>query len=262
MSFRVVFTGELREGFSRRRGIETLAQRFNLGFEEIRRLLAGNRATVKASDSRQQAEKIVRALWSGGWHSELLRGDRTVFRTNRTRPDRDGTKPAEPEVLWAADGSFSVPLPGGWQHCEGLNPEALLQAGDSQNHRYLVALGQPVAELSEILTLADYCDAQLQQCIDKVAGGRLCAAPAPLLECELPAYAGEMVALVGGVEVQYLIACLQSEARFYTLFLWCEREDFDTQRLQFSEMAAGFRLSGQRDGAVESESAEREVAMH
>ncbi|WP_250460133.1 hypothetical protein [Microbulbifer litoralis] len=252
MSFRVVFTGELREGFSRRRGIESLAQRFNLGFEEIKRLLTGNRQTVKSADSRQQAERIVRALWGGGWHSELVRNGRVLFRTNRPeRADAPTGEVDSRQTLTAVDGSFSVSVPAGWQYCEDLNPQALLQVGDARNHHYLMALAQSVAELPETLALADYCDAQLQQCVDKVADGRLCAPAAPLLECRLPAYAGEIAALLGEVEIRYLIACLQSADRFYTLFLWCEREAFERQRVCFSEIVAAFNPRAPHD-AVES----------
>lgn len=243
MSFLVVFTGELREGFSRRRGIEALAQRFNLGFEEIKRLLAGNRQTVKRVSSREQAEKVVHSLWSGGWHSELLEDGRVVFRTDRPEQEPLQTA-AEDDSLPASDDSFSVRLPDDWQQCEGLNPQALLQAGDLQRHRYLVVLKQPAGELPRALALSDYCAAQLQQCIEKVREGRLCSEPQPLLEARLPAYAGEMIALVGEVEIQYLVASLQSDDCFYTLFLWCERGEFEGQRESFSEIVAGFRLAG------------------
>lgn len=241
MSFQVIFTGSLRDGFNRRRGIESLHKQFSLGFDQIKRLLAGAHQVVKCVDDRRQAERVVRALWSGGWHSELHLDDRVVFRTSEPRRRENEDTVAGMFRQWSDDSAVSICVPESWQQCTDLNPHAMLQAGNRNDHHYMVVLKQAREGLPPALTLQDYSAAQLQQCVDKVVFGRVTSGPSVIGHSGLPACTAEMCAQMNGVSVHYLVASFQCEQCFYTVFLWCDQREFQVQKPVFMQMVASFR---------------------
>lgn len=250
MSFEVVFTGALRDGFSRRQGIDTLCHKFGLDFGQVKSLLCGSRRVVKRAGERRQAEKIVRALWDGGWHSELLLDNRVVFRTGEAR--HRGRAAAGPDMVrhYSADSTMSLYVPRSWQPCTDLNPCALLQAGDRERHHYVVILKQARRELPPALTLSAYAAGQLQQCVSRVSAGQLLSGPATGRHEQLPLCTAEMSAQLDGTAIRYRIAHFQCEQNFYTIFLWCDGRDFAQQRSIFSRIISSFSVV---TGAPESE---------
>lgn len=251
MHFQVVFTGALRDGFSRRQGIETLAKQFSLDFQQIKHLLSGVRPVVKRTRDRQQAERFVEALWNGGWHSELHQGEKVLMCTNQSLGHEEPVVAAGMVRRVSADSSISLQLPESWQICTELNPHALFQAGDRDSHKYVVVLRQSSQGLPENLELADYCAAQLKQCVAKVVAGEVLSESARLNDSELPAYVAKMAADLNGVAINYIIGCLQWRQWFYTIFLWCEERDFEQEEELFLNLVRGFRIESEQ--AVASE---------
>lgn len=248
MSFRVVFTGSLREGFTRRRGIEALHKQFSLGFDQVKYLLSGSNRVVKSVRDRNQAERIVRALWNGGWHSELHQEGRVIFRSTAgdsatASADGDASQ-AEMPRHYSVDSSVSVCLPTSWQALSDLNSNAVLQAGDREKHQYIVVLKQSREGLPPALTLLDYSAAQLEQCITRVNGGELLSSPAPVVHGELSACAAEMSAQLNGVLIHYLVVIFLSQRDFYSVFIWCDQKTFDQQRSLFNRVLVSFRVDG------------------
>lgn len=242
MDFEVVFTGALRDGFNRRRGIEMLASQFSLDFKQIKHLLSGARPVVKRVRERHQAERVVKALWNGGWHSQLHQGEQLLLCTSQTHG------PGEPNAATgmikqiSADSSISLQMPETWQICDGLNPHALLQVGDRDAHHYAVVLKQARGELPERLDLAQYSAAQLNQCVAKVTAGDVSSERVPIEGATYPTLVSQMSAELNGVTIGYTIACLQWEQWFYTIFLWCENRDFTASEAVFLQVVQGFRV--------------------
>ncbi|WP_346838547.1 hypothetical protein [Microbulbifer sp. SAOS-129_SWC] len=242
MNFLVVFTGELRDGFDRRQSIALLAQQFSLDFEQVKRLLSGRRPVVKSAPKRNQAERVIRALWRSGWHAEVRHGERTIYRTTEKAPITEAvTARADTGTRRLADGGVAVEAPKSWQLCEGLNVHAVLQAGCPQKDHYLVVLRQSRQELPQTLSLQDYCRAQLQQCVDTVAVGELLRQPVEIAHTLERAFCGEMTAQLDGVDVRYLIAGIECDNWFYSLFLWCGAQEFAHLRPQMMQLIASFR---------------------
>lgn len=226
MYFEVIFTGELRAGFVRRRGIEVLAEHFSLDFRQIKHLLAGACPVVKRSLERDQAERIVKALWSGGWHSELRQGGSVLLRTNQLHGQEAPNAAAGMITKISADSSISLRLPASWQLCDGLNPRAVFQAGDHRSKQYVVVLRQQRQELPEDVSLAEYSSAQLHQSCVKVNRGDILSDPEPLDGTVYPAYVAQLHAELDRVAIRYFIVFLQWQKWYYTVFLWCESKDF------------------------------------
>lgn len=246
MSFRVIFTGSLRDGFNRRRGIESLGKQFALGFDQIKYLLSGAHRVVKCVEDRRQAERIVKALWDGGWHTELHLDNRVVFRTNQVQKPSfqdPGLGLVGPSLVRVRgrDSPVSAVIPESWQPCTDLNPNAVLQVGDRNAHHYMIVLMQAREELPAGLALPDYSVAQLQQCLARLASGRLLSGPEMVEHGDSPACTSEISARLDTTAIQYLVAHFQCERYFHTLFLWCSQREFPQQKPLFQRMVAGFR---------------------
>lgn len=257
MYFEVVFTGVLRDGFSRRQGIETLVNQFSLDFHQIKHLLSGARCVVKRAQNRHQAERIVNTLWDGGWHSELQQGDRILWCTSQSQGQEAPRARAGMIRSFSADSSISLPLPASWQICDDLNSLALLQAGDRLCHQYAVVLRQAKADLPKALTLADYSVAQLYQCHAKVSAGKINGEPAPLGNAIYATYVAQLAAELGDVPVRYLFACVDAESWYYTIFLWCEDRNFDENLGLFEDLIRGFRIESVSPNYVAQHQPER-----
>ncbi|SEA23433.1 hypothetical protein [Microbulbifer marinus] len=243
MYFDVVFTGELRTGVARRRGIEALARLFSLDFRQIKYLLSGACPVVKRVRERHQADRIVKALWGGGWHSELRQGDSILLRTNQLHGQGEPNAAAGMITAISADSSISLQLPASWQVCGGLNPHAILQAGDHGSRQYVVVLRQDRQELPEGLSLADYSAAQLHQCCTRVRGGDILSDPVPLEGAAYPTLVAQLHAELGGVSIRYFIGCLQWQQWYYTTYLWCESQDFRNSADLFEQVVRRIHMA-------------------
>lgn len=253
MPFQVVFTGCARDGFDRRDGIKQLSERFKLNFTQINRLLISGRSVIKKVDDLASGKRLVQKLWGAGWHAELVSGREVLVNTvdwavesripaanlaGRKRIE-ENEKPSE-SVL--AGVGCSVVVPAGWSVLKDLNRSAVLQAGNLHSNQFLVVLKQNLIDLSRDTSVTEYCAAQLAQCADSVAGGEIYELTKPLGQ-EYPSAAyGEVTAEVGGVPVQYLIACRNFSSCVYTLFLWCERKDFHSLREVFLGIVSEFSV--------------------
>lgn len=256
MYFEIVFTGELRPGFVRRQGIDALARVFSLDFRQIKHLLSGARPVVKRVRERHQAERIVNALWNGGWHSELQQGECTLLRTNQLHGQEVPNAAAGKITKISADSSISLQLPASWKMCEDLNPHALLQAGDHDAQQYVVVLRQERLGLPEDLRLADYCAAQLHQCRTKVSGGEILRDPVPLEGAAYPTCVAQLLAEQDGVAIRYFIGCLQWQQWYYTTYLWCESRSFRDSADMFELIVRGMRIEStqlEQNGVCEPE---------
>lgn len=248
MTFQVVFTGMPRDGFSRRQAIASLAKRFGLDFEQLKRLLAGNPKVVKCVGDRGRAETLIRTLWQLGWHAELRVDGRVISRTGGGPAQRSVAEVAGTMRVVAENGDITVEIPRSWQICEGLNVQAVLQAGNVEADHYLIVLRQARRDLPVALDLVDYFAAQLQQCVAKVVDGTVLQAPVPMDHKRGPAYIAEMSAQLDGVSVRYLVAGLQCKSGFYTLFLWCNESEFSRERARFLHTVGSFRVAAAEAG--------------
>ncbi|MFC6634132.1 hypothetical protein [Microbulbifer taiwanensis] len=248
MSYEVVFTGALRDGFSRRQGIEFLGRQFALGFAQIKHLLSGARRVVKRVPEREKAERVIRELWRGGWHAELQLGDRVLYRTDQSQD----LNIEEAETNRHSNSRVSICLPPSWKPCSDLNPNAVFQAGERDRHHYIVILQQPRRDLPTSLSLANYGAAQLQQCLARVSAGQVVSGPEATEHVQGPACISEMSAQLNGPSIQYLVAHFQCPEYFYTIFLWCEQREFGEKKQEFLRIVESFREGGAEEVAEEN----------
>lgn len=241
-SYQVVFTGALRNGVGRRQGIRLLAQLFNLDFEQIKRLLGSSRPVVKRCLSEREGVGLVRAFWQAGWRTELILDGNLVFdgSGHHATSSEIGGDVSKGRVLVAPDKSCSIEVPGSWDTFVDLNRGALIQSGNLKENQFLVVLSQKLADLSLVPSIGAYCSAQLKQCADKLYSGVILTPATPLEEGGYTGYFGEITAEVDTVPVTYLVACLQSGECVYTVFLWCETQQYRRRKQDFDRIVLSF----------------------
>ncbi|WP_226643369.1 hypothetical protein [Microbulbifer variabilis] len=122
-----------------------------------------------------------------------------------------------------------------------MNPNAEIQAGNTELNRYLIVLGQKRSELPVTLSLTDYAHAQMQQCLAKVSDGRLVSGPQALERDWQTGILYEMCANIGNDSVQYMVAFFQGKMSFYTLFLWTSLQSFAQAKTEFIQIVAAFQ---------------------
>lgn len=238
MEFEVIFTGNLRAGFERRQAIKRLADKFLLPVKQIAFLLTKNDVVIRRFAERKSGESLVSKLWDCGWTAELKRGQETVFRPADVSPHT----PVKSGKLPSRDKAFSLDLPATWSELHGLNEQALLQAGNKSRNEFLIVVGQEVSSLAHGHSLAKYCAAQLRQCASRLANGAVCNPAVMLRGAKITAYSGEVVAEIESIPVRYFIVCLQHGSQIYTLFFWCEKNDFSSLLPVFNDVVASFTM--------------------
>ncbi|BBM01002.1 hypothetical protein [Microbulbifer sp. GL-2] len=244
MSYVVVFTGEIRKHFERRRAIAALGSEFGFSFSQIKALMASSRSQLKKSSDRADVCRFMHKLWNSGWHSQLFID---VELLHCTRVSSESGEPELPVVLGklhTTDPDISISAPRSWHSCDNLNPSAVIQAGNIEANRYLIVLAQDRSELPAELTLADYGEAQMKQCLGKVAGGELLYGPELIERAWQTGILYEMRANIGRDSVQYLVAFFQSTQSFYTLFLWTDLQGFTQSKTEFIQVVATFQSQG------------------
>lgn len=240
--YQVIFTGVLRRGISRRQGISQLAQRLGLDFDQIKRLLAAARPVVKRCTRQSEGERLVRAIWQAGWQSELMCNGNLLFDgENRFSPaDEVEVEEVKTQILFAEDRGCSVRVPASWLPFTDLNRSAVIQSGSLKDNQFLVVLSQQRVDLPAASTIGAYCGAQLKQCADRLGGSAVLTPATPLEEGIFPGYFGEITAEIDTVPVQYLVACLECGAQIYTLFLWCEKQEYQRRKRNFDRIVLSF----------------------
>ncbi|QFT53208.1 hypothetical protein [Microbulbifer sp. THAF38] len=241
MSYIVVFTGEIRTHFERRKAIAALGGEFGLSFSQIKALMASSRSQLKKTVDRAEASRFIQKLWNAGWHSRLYL-DSELIHCSKTSVENGGSPlPVVMDKLHCGDPQLLLCAPRNWVPCDNLNPNAEIQVGNTDLNRYLIVLAQKRSELPVTLSLTDYADAQMQQCLAKVSDGQLVSGPKVLEREWQTGLLYEMCANVGNDSVQYMVAFFQGKMSFYTLFLWTSLQSFAQAKVEFIQIVATFQ---------------------
>ncbi|WP_299580761.1 hypothetical protein [uncultured Microbulbifer sp.] len=242
MSYIVVFTGEIRAHFERRRAIAALGSEFGFSFTQIKALMASSHSQLKKTDDRAEACRFIQMLWMGGWHSRLYLDSELIHCTRESVESGGAEFPVVLDKLHSRDSRLSLCAPRSWALCDYLNSNAEIQAGNTDLNRYLIVLAQERSELPPSLTLTDYAHAQMQQCLSKVTSGRVVNGPEALRREWQAGLLYEMRADVGDESVQYMVAFFQGEERFYTLFLWTALQSYAEAKIEFIQIVGSCRI--------------------
>lgn len=258
-SYTVYFTAQLREGFKRSDAIRILGETFALDLVRVKQLLEAAPKAVKRNVAKPQANNIVKALWKGGWHSELYLDDRKVYSTadataavatqppvethqTELRQDSPASRSERLLRLAAADQSCSLCVPERWQAMQQLNPNACMQAGCTDTDSYLVVIPQIKAAINRQVALHEYAEAVLESAVGWVENGGVVVAAKAQQQLSLTAVLGEIEGMVDGNRVHYLISVYESGDSFYACYLWSAAGSFDQQRPLFQAILASFRF--------------------
>lgn len=240
-SFQVLFTGRLCEGRARRESISLLAERFQLDFEQIKHLLARGNAIVKRCAERGEAEKLVQAFAQAGWIASIRELPRNPDILASKRAVALNTTPRR--KVHSVDGSSVLMTPQHWEEMQGLNRDAIIQAGCLNENEFCVVLSQKVSLTDTEESVKNYCSAQLLQCVQQVEKGVLITPATRLARRKDTAFFGEISAEIDSVPVGYLVACLGDGDRMITVFLWCEKREYKKKKSLLMDVVSSFELS-------------------
>ncbi|MCO1332934.1 hypothetical protein MO867_01150 [Microbulbifer sp. OS29] len=250
MSYKVIFTGEIRGSAERRHAIAALGREFGLGFGQIKGLLAGLNPQIKVTEDRGEACQMMKKFWLAGWHTQLCLGDQLMHCTVKSSNSGDPPLPSAFDYLQSVDKAISIGVPSGWQAFDNLNNEAELQAGSAQSNRYLIVLRQLRKQLPQSLTIDEFGTAQIQQCLARVANGKLISGPRSTQSNDLQGCVFEMSADVANTPVCYQVTFFQNQESFYSVFLWSDQESFPKSKIEFVQIFATFKAVTNRDKCV------------
>jgi len=237
-SFQVLFTSRLREGKDRRKSIALLAERFQLDFRQIRLLLASKNHVVKHCVERTDAEKLVAAFAQAGWIACIKELEPDIG-IEAGKP-LAGQETALSREIYSVDETSVLMVPEHWEPMRGLNRGAIIQAGSLENNEFCVVLSQNVSLPDNDASVENYCSAQLQQCVRQVVDG-VVATPATKISLRKGAvFSGEITAKIDSVPVGYLVACLRARDQMITLFLWCEKREYERKKSLLMRVALNF----------------------
>ncbi|MFA0810273.1 hypothetical protein [Microbulbifer epialgicus] len=254
MSYFVVFTGEIRGYFERRRAIAALGSEFHFSFSQIKALLASSRSQLKKTNDRVEASRFIQKLWNSGWHSQLYLGAELLHCTKTSSERGESELPIVLGKLSSVDPRITISAPRGWRSCDNLNPSAIIQAGNVEANRYLIVLAQDRSELPSGLTLADYGEAQMKQCLGKVTNGEILRGPEAIEWPWQSVIVYEMCASIGRESIQYLVAFSQSAQCFYTAFLWTDSQSIQQAKIEFIQIVATFKYLPMGEEVAENKS--------
>lgn len=267
-SYAVYFTAQLRGGFKRSDAIRSLGDTFALDLERVKDLLSSAPKVVKRGVAKPQAYKVIKALWQGGWHSELHHNGSKIYSTEDIQATTGAAaeslplaKPAKAEEegaarkspstptrserllrLAATDQSCSVCIPDRWQAMGQLNRNACLQAGCNDSDSYLVIIPQLKVAINRQVSQQEYTEAVLESAVGWVEEGGI-VAPATLESpVELAAVSGEIEGIVGENRVHYLISVYEGQDSFFACYLWSTADLFERQRPLFKALLASIRV--------------------
>ncbi|WP_445357834.1 hypothetical protein ACJJIC_01555 [Microbulbifer sp. ANSA002] len=252
MSYIVVFTGEIRALFERRKAISALGSEFGFSFTQIKALMASSRSQLRKTADRAEACRFVQKLWVAGWHSKLFLDSDLLHSTKESVERGASHLPVVMGKLHCEGSQLQLCVPRNWVVCNNLNPNAEIQAGDTELNRYLIVLEQKRTELPEELSLTDYAEAQMQQCLSKVSNGNLLSGPQVLERDWQMGLLYEMSANVGKDSVQYMVVFFRGKESFYTLFLWTSLQSFAQAKTEFIQIVASFQCSPESETTAES----------
>ena len=259
-SFQVLFTSRLCEGKDRRKSISLLAERFQLDFKQIRQLLASENRVVKRCADRHDAEKLVAAFAQTGWVASIKELSPATGIDVRKR--LVGHDTALSRKIHAVGGASVLMAPAYWEQMQGLNRGAIIQAGSLDHNEFCVVLAQRVSLPDTEVSVQDYCSAQLQQCVRQVERGVVITPATKISLSGGVAFSGEITAKIDSIPVGYLVACLRARDQMITLFLWCEKREYEKKKSLFLRVVSNFVVGKESSGATAHRRAANVFPIH
>ncbi|WP_370981179.1 hypothetical protein [Agaribacterium sp. ZY112] len=270
------FSARLRNGFEAEQARLALIKLFKLNDERADKLITGSPRILKNDLTKPQAHKWVKALWSAGWHSSLIKADKEVYTTVEAkesklavgRSDADvaptqGKQLEKPSVgpakkahiqrIYAPRVPASMCILKGWQQQNTLNPNACIQAGCQDRDAYMIVIAQPKKDIEGSPDLKAYTKAVIESAAGFIAQGRISTPIAKQAHRELDCLSAEITGLVDQSNVHYLISVFEGLDHFYAVYFWTSKHNFQQVRPLFNAMNASFSCTKTRKQEMLSE---------
>jgi hypothetical protein len=244
-SYKIIFKGALREGCYLQESIEALSIIFNLKLLELERLLERAPCVVKTCTAEKVAKQYVKRLWQAGWHSEVNRGDRVIYRTEEANKESSSVSPSivQKEVE-------SLVFPSSWCELTGLNSNASVQAGCQSENSYCIVIPQEFNRgIKADLGHLDYAKAVVNTACKSLGDFYLeeFCRPVTIDRSDYRTYLSELRTCKqdgqgAGSELYYMIGVFEGRDKFYSVYLWSNSNAYDQIRPTFLSIIESFDL--------------------
>jgi hypothetical protein len=240
--YEILFSSVLRDGYSFQESLKTLTSAFNLKLLELERLLKRAPCSVKSCAAEKTAKQYVRKLWQAGWHSEVHRGGKVIYKTQET-----SRKPSTCESLSIAQKEIeSLVFPNSWRELTELNPNASIQAGCKLENSYCIVIHQ--VRNGEVGLLA-YSKAVTNTACKSLGNFYLeeFCRPVTIDRSGYRTYLSEFKSAQtdshGSVsELYYMIGVFEGKDKFYSIYLWADASRYQEVRSTFLSIIESFDL--------------------
>lgn len=243
--FSVVFKPLLRSSADLNRSINALTQRFQLAPIQLSALFSSPERVIKSALSECQAKSYVKLFWSLGWHSEIRRGDETVFSTLSSGKTEGSS--AQGEKKAAITQVESLEFPNGWSRFDSLNPKATVQAGNAETQAFCIVIPQNKSDFHQPDNHYAYSHSVLKSAVSRSGNCEIIQSCKPLF-AETTGWAlslSEFILWDQSQGAHYLLAVYEGRNRFYAIYCWASCQDFAKSRQDFMFVIESFRLHDQ-----------------
>lgn len=245
-SIDIYFNSTLRQKTGLQDSINRLCESFKLDFSAVNNLIKHSPCRIKSCNSTDQAKKYVKRLWQAGWHSEVHRGGRVIYKTE-TSTQKSSISVSVPVVQKELE---SLVFPSSWCELTGLNSNASVQAGCQSESSYCIVIPQEFnrgvkADLGHL----DYAKAVVNTACKSIGDFYLeeFCRPVTIDRSGYRTYLSELRACKqdgqgADSELYYMIGVFEGRDKFYSVYLWSNFDAYDHVRPTFLSIIESFDL--------------------
>lgn len=254
----LVFTGKARNGCDEAQARAKFGRVFSLSEKQLDNVFSKAPIPVKRNLSKGNAHAFVKKLWSMGWHSDVLMSGKLVYSTKAllSPPTRDvGPSASQKRVAEAIKSTrqgalesdigshpfngtdvkggthltrtirskkenIVLSVPGNWHEATDLNSEACIQSSCAESDVHLIVVPQKKSQVDIIDNIEKYANEMVLLASTRLDQGQVDVAPQAFDHPTLDCMYAELVGVLDGKNIRYLMSVFESDDNFYTLYIW------------------------------------------
>lgn len=240
--YKILFLSALREGCSFQGSLKALTSTFNLKLIDLERLLKRAPCVVKYCAAEQTAKQYVRKLWQSGWHCEVHRQGKVIYKTE----EQPRTSNTITNISVAKKEIESLVFPSSWCALTELNPNASIQAGNKLDSNYCIVIPQACSGEMNLLAYSKVVINTACKSLGNFYLEEFCR-PVTIDRSGYRAYLSELKTANSDShstlsELYYMIGVFEGKEKFYSIYLWSDATQYQQTRSTFLSIIESFDL--------------------
>jgi hypothetical protein len=206
-----------------------------LGTIDLRAMARGTMDRAGASLTRvgQVCGLLGTLMWGGLFILGLVSNSSAAQRHAVDRPEQG-------RMVQSTDGRSQVRLPAGWSVKSGLNGQADLQVGNTDQNAYLIVLTEPKIDFPDKMTYRDHARLTLGRMVKALDGATVARGPTELVVGGRPAIQYEVHGTADHLRVIYLHTTVDGNESFHQMLAWTVPSRLESNRKALNDMINSF----------------------